>query len=209
MKFFNIFLLLAISVFIISCKDEDDDNTLTVNHPNTYQEGEEGFKFYIGEELFEGNVFISNSLDINKSIPLSFGFNNDFDFAAFNWLPNKVGTYEGGYNLGAGNSNNGEDLYFNGHFKNNGDKYYFFSSSPYAHNESVRVSGSFFKMKISKLDGGYVRYRYMNYNITGFIGVMTGEFAGTLVNKSGDKIEITKGEFRFEEQLPNGAELLE
>jgi hypothetical protein len=208
MKKVSYILLIFISFFILSCKNEDE-NVSNLSHQNTYKDGESGFRLYINDELFEGDVYITNSLDIDKTLPLSFGLVTDFNFAAFNWLPNKVGTYRGGHNVGVGQSSMGNDMFFNGHIKYKNELYYFFSNSPYAHSESSRVSGSSFTFRLSKLDGGYKRYRFMNITITGFIGVAAGEFSGTLVNNKGDKIEIKRGEFRSEYELPNGAEVLD
>lgn len=208
MRKVSLALLLFVAFFVLSCK-KDDDNVSGISHQNTFKEGESGFRLYINDELFEGNVYITNSMDIDKTIPLSFGVRNDFNFAALNWLPNKVGTYKGGHNVGKGQSSMGNDLFFNGHIKYNNELYYFFANSPYGHVESSRVSGSSFTFRLSKLDGGYIRFKIMNYTGTGFIGVATGEFSGTLVNSKGDKIEVKGGEFRSENELPNGAEILD
>lgn len=212
--------LLFLTLIIFSCKEEDDDDNdnngsknnniaVSIDHENTYADNETGYRFYIGDELFEGQADIINNLDRSKAFSLSFWYNTDFDFGAVNWLPKSEGIYDTGYNLGEGNSSFGEDLYMNGFLKYNSEKYYAFSSDPYAHQLDKRVENTLLKIKITRLDGDYKAYTFMGGTLTSFIGNIKGVFAGELINKTGDKIVVTKGEFSVYKELPMGAELVE
>ncbi len=187
----------------------NDDND--VSHEASFADTETGARFEIDGMPQTYVAKVANSLETQHVID----FNNHYGFpqATLYWIPQTTGTYRAGDNLGQGKGTLGNDLFITAFIKHNGETYYAHSAHSYGFLEEDAVEGSSCTIRITKHEGEYVTYEQsfgsFKMTITTFLGEIEGVFAGTFVSTSGERISVTKGEFRIHAELPSGATVLQ
>lgn len=205
-------ILVSFCLFNIACDSEDikkEDDGL-FNYSMTFGANEKGVKFEINGTLTQGTVGVANTVEKNR-LTLTMR-TATAELGAINWLPLETGTFNSGDNMGVGVGSAGQEIRITAYIIVNGVKYYAYSSHVYGFQEDKIIPNSSCTIKITKYDGKYVDYRQSfgstTLTLNAWLGTLEGLFVGTFINENGDKIEITKGEFRIIEVLPDNAEII-
>jgi hypothetical protein len=163
--------------------------------------------------LWEGIAFVASSVEDQHVIEFrdEFGFPN---LGTLYWIPRAVGTYQAGDNLGDGVGTLGGDLHLTAFVKREDETFYAYSSHVYGYREDGLIPGSGCTIRVDRHEGEFVTYRQSfgsvaTVDVTQFIGVIEGVFAGTFISEAGVSAEVTNGEFRIENELPEGVTVLE
>ena len=209
---FQVILFISISFSCTEIGDVDPDNPsepqTELDFEYTYSDVKQGYTMDIDGETVSDVAETLNSLESNRALIVNFSRGNDFLFGGISWIPLKAGDYETGYNLGQGQGTLGNDLFMVAFVKKDGVKYYAYSSHEYGFNEDRKIPGSFCKVKIRTLEGKQTSYRIFGQTVSQFIGVVEGQFAGTFKTPDGREVKVTNGQFRIENTIPDGAEVL-
>ena len=212
-SFSTFFKCLMVAGVLVSCtegSDMDPDDPQQVTEDLDFQftlTGEESsYSMEIDGVEVKNYAEILNSLNVDKSISVNFwGPSNDFNFAGISWIPLGTGTYKAGHDLGPGNGTEGNNLFMVAFVKKGNTKHFAYSAHAYGYLENERIPGSTCTVKIIKFDGKQTSYKFMNTNLSQFIGTVEGQFAGTFKTKDGQEVKVTKGQFRIVQKLPPGA----
>lgn len=209
-QWISLVILASISMACTDGGDMDPDNdqqaSNELNFPFTLTTEENLYTMEIDGVEVRNTAEIANTLNVDKTITVSFwGPNNDFAFGGIYWIPLGTGTFETGRNLGPGNGTNGNNLYMTAFVKKNNVKHFAYSAHEYGFLESEKIPGSSCTVKITKFEGKQTSFKFMNGNLSLFIGTVEGQFAGTFKTKEGQTIKVTKGQFRIVQKLPPGA----
>ncbi|MEQ8470366.1 MAG: hypothetical protein RIC35_04235 [Marinoscillum sp.] len=208
-------LIITVVLLALACSNEndplpEDKPDVALDFPYTYSEGETGYSMNINGTLISDHAEILNTLETDKTLSLNFWNGTDYDFAGISWLPLAEGVHETGYNNGKGNGTfDDNNLYMVAKVKSGDKHHYAYSSHAYGYLEDALLPGSVCKVKIRTLEGSYTRYLLFGYELIQFIGVVEGQFAGTFMASDGARIEVTEGQFRIENTLPDGAEIID